>query len=294
MSHLKFSIATPSRNALPNLRRCVGSIRGQQGAWREHLVQDALSTDGTDAWLALQPDLSARCERDAGMYDAINRAWSRAQGDILSWLNCDEQYLPGTLARVAEAFDAHAEVDVVSGDFYVVDPDGRPVAVRQEIPFRRAYVVNGFLNTASCALFFRRRLLDRGGLRFDPALRYAGDTELMVRLHDSGVRFMHLAQPLSLFGLSGENLSARPECAAEIAALNLMLGGFRSPVLARSVMLGRRLERLLRGAYRRRPVAYRFATDEVPNYVEVRAPRVGGRYALSDTAHDASVTRCDT
>ena len=36
-----FSIATPARNALSNLRRCAGSVRGQQGAHWEHLVQDA-------------------------------------------------------------------------------------------------------------------------------------------------------------------------------------------------------------------------------------------------------------
>jgi hypothetical protein len=32
------------------------------------------------------------------MYDAINKAWERGKegdGDIYSWLNCDEQYLAG-------------------------------------------------------------------------------------------------------------------------------------------------------------------------------------------------------
>ena len=41
-------------------------------------------------------------EKDAGMYDAINRGLARTHGEICSYLNCDEQYLPGALAKVAE------------------------------------------------------------------------------------------------------------------------------------------------------------------------------------------------
>ena len=96
-SGVTFSIATPTRNALAKLRRCVGSVQGPFGPSCEQLVQDACSTDGTPEWLFRQPDLKAVSEPDAGMYDAINRAWGRAQGQILSWLNSDEQYLPGTL-----------------------------------------------------------------------------------------------------------------------------------------------------------------------------------------------------
>ena len=44
---------------------------------------------------------SAFIEKDGGMYDAVNRGYRRAQGDILAYLNCDEQYLPGALKTVA-------------------------------------------------------------------------------------------------------------------------------------------------------------------------------------------------
>ena len=88
MSELQFSIATPTRNALDKLRRCVGSVRGQAGVTLEHLVQDARSDDGSPAWLQLQaqqdPRLQPISAADAGMYDAINRAWARSNGRVLS------------------------------------------------------------------------------------------------------------------------------------------------------------------------------------------------------------------
>ena len=50
------------------------------------------------------------------MYDAINRGFARASGDIVCWLNSDEQYLEGTLAKVADYFETHPDIDVLFGD----------------------------------------------------------------------------------------------------------------------------------------------------------------------------------
>ena len=56
-----FSIATPTRNSLAVLKKCVGSIRNQKETSYEHIIQDALSNDGTAAWLAKQNDLKWTC-----------------------------------------------------------------------------------------------------------------------------------------------------------------------------------------------------------------------------------------
>jgi glycosyltransferase involved in cell wall biosynthesis len=277
-----FSVATPTRNDLGKLKRCVGSIRGQQGVSVEHLVQDACSSDGTPDWLVSQADLLARSERDDGMYDAINRAWGRANGQILSWLNADEQYLPGTLATVAAFFETHPDVDVLFGDYIVCKDSGTPVALRREINFRRLYVANSFLYAQSCTLFFRSSLLQRGLLRFDTSLRYASDKDLMLKLVAAGVRIAHIAEYLALFGIDGNNLSTHPQMLLEAEAVRRRHGAFANRGLRQLVLSGRRLERLLHGGYAKQSLVYAYATDEVPMYKEFKANRVGGRYALSD------------
>jgi glycosyltransferase involved in cell wall biosynthesis len=277
-----FSVATPTRNALNKLRRCVGSIRGQQGVTVEHLVQDASSSDGTPAWLASQAGLLALSERDDGMYDAINRAWGRANGRILSWLNADEQYLPGTLAMVAKFFDAHPTVDVLFGDYIVCSDTGVPVALRREINFRRVYVANSFLYAQSCTLFFRRELFDKGLLRFDTSLRYASDKDLLLKLVGAGARIAHVPEYMALFGIDGNNLSTHPQMQLEAEAVRQRHGAFGNQGLRQIVLAGRRLERLLSGGYAKQSLVYAYATDELPRYKEVTAKRVGGRYALSD------------
>lgn len=79
-----FFVATPSLNAVQWLTVCVLSIEAQVGPniRVHHHVQDGGSNDGTVAWLQnYEQHLSARAnysfswasERDAGMYDAVNR-----------------------------------------------------------------------------------------------------------------------------------------------------------------------------------------------------------------------------
>lgn len=291
MTTVRFSIATPTRNSLDKLKRCIGSVRGQRGVALEHLVQDAQSTDGTPEWLLGQTGLQAVSENDAGMYDAINRAWSRSKGEILSWLNSDEQYLPGTLAKVQAYFDAHPEVDVVFGDYIVADPQGRPVALRREIPFRRIYVVNSFLNMASATIFFRRHLWDSGLLRLNSQYRYAADKDLILRLAAAGAVIKHIPEYLAVFGIDGTNQSTHPQMELEVESIRHENGAFRSQAMRNIVLLGRRVERLLNGGYRLDTIRYRYAIDETPAYVEFEAAHLGGRYSLADIEGRADSVR---
>lgn len=288
---VRFSIATPTRNALDKLKRCIGSVRGQHEVTHEHIVQDGQSSDGTPAWLAGQVGLLAKSEADAGMYDAINRAWARSSGEFLSWLNSDEQYLPGTLAKVAAYFDTHPDVDVVFGDYIVADASGKPVALRREIPFRRIYVVNRQLNTQSCTLFFRRKLLDKGLLQLDSNYKYAADKALMLRLGDVGTVIQRLPDYLAIFGIDGTNLSTHVKMAQEAETIRIAHGALRIKALRHLVLIGRHIERLVSGAYRAGNIRYLYAVDERPSYVEIETAGLGGRYSLADTKGRADSIR---
>jgi hypothetical protein len=213
------------------------------------------------------------------MYDAINKAWERGkEGDIYSWLNCDEQYLPGTLAKVAEYFDRHPEVDAVFGNAIIVDGDGRPLAARREIPLRKAYVTNGFLYALSCTLFYRSHLRESDLLRLDASYRYSADAELVLKLLDAGVRFGHIDDYLSVFGVAGGNLSFSEKMAEESEAIKFKYGRSRNALVRKAVMGGRYLERLLTGCYRKENVTFDFAVNEVPDYQKREAKGLGTRF----------------
>src|SRR6202142_2655112 len=121
---MKFSVITPSFRNSNWLKLCIASVADQQGVELEHIVQDSRSDDGTQDWLPHDKRVKAFIEKDGGMYDAVNRGYRRAQGDILAYLNCDEQYLPGALKAVRDFFEAHPEIEVALAGAIVVDGDG--------------------------------------------------------------------------------------------------------------------------------------------------------------------------
>ena len=120
---MKFSIVTPSFRQLSWLKRCVRSV-ADQGVEVEHLIQDAGTGADLEAWIAAHSTARLAVETDSGMYDALNRGFSRATGEVCAWLNCDEQYLPGTLAKVRTIFQNEPETDWVVGDHLLINADG--------------------------------------------------------------------------------------------------------------------------------------------------------------------------
>ncbi len=276
-----FSVVTPCFNAAKILPQCVGSVRGQKDVTVEHLIQDGLSKDPTAAWARNQQGLIVYSEKDRGMYDAINKGWARARGDILSWLNADEQYIPGSLARVARVFDDNPDVDIVYGNTIMVGPDGSPLAARREIPLRAVYVRNGFLYTLSCSLFYRRRLFDQGLLQLDPAFRNAGDTDLMLRLLSTGRRSAQLRVYIGLFGVDGNNITIDGNSKMDVEVQRIRKEHEALPApLRRVVMLGRYVERLIRGCYASDSVSYDFALDEKPTYRRIENVRASSRFTF--------------
>lgn len=279
---MRFVIATPVLNGMPSLLRCVGSVRGQDpGIDRIHVIQDGGSTDGTRIWLSQQPDVKVRLEPDAGMYDAIEKAWGLADGDAFSWLNSDEQYLPGTLQAVQEAFDAHPDVDILFGDTIIVDPDGYPFAARREIPLRAWYVKNTFLYAHSCSTFFRGRLHKQKKLKFDLQYRAVGDMELVLRLLNDGAVCRHIPRYLGIFGVDGKNLSLSERAKREHRDIQRRYGAYRLAPCRRLVHLARSTERLIRGCYRSDHISYQYARNEKPDYRNFADITAGFRFTYS-------------
>ena len=103
----RISIVTPTYNSEEYLEACILSIRNQCYENLEHIIIDGGSTDGTlEIIRKYEHDYPLRwiSEPDGGMYDAINKGFSMAAGDILAWLNSDDFYFPWTCEVVAGAF----------------------------------------------------------------------------------------------------------------------------------------------------------------------------------------------
>jgi len=242
---MKFSIITPSFRQPEWLRLCVASVADQQGVQVEHLVQDA----GTPG---LQPAdfFPARMEikPDDGMYDAINHGLDRATGEICAHLNCDEQYLPEALQRVAQIFEAEPATDAVLAGTILTRDDGTPITCRRAILPRPTYAALVNSGVHSCSVFWRRRL-SQEGLRFDPAWKLIGDAAFFLELMRRTSRIRVVDFSTSAFTFTGVNMGDDPRMVDEAIRRRTMPGSPPEWLRLPSVAL-HRVRRFLAGAQR--------------------------------------------
>jgi glycosyltransferase involved in cell wall biosynthesis len=257
---MKFSITTPSFRNSDWLKLCIASVADQEGVELEHIVQDAGSDDGTLDWLLRDSRVQAHVEKDEGMYDAINRGWRRASGDILAYLNCDEQYLPGALQAVHDFFATHPETDVVLADTVIVNPQGEYLCHRYSLIPRRHQLWVRFA-VLTCAVFFRRRVLDEWQLYFDTRWRALGDAIWFGALVERGAKFAELRRFTSAFTETGDNLALKPVALEERQRRNRMAPWWVR--LARpGFILAHRYQLLASGAFRQQPFEFALFTPD--------------------------------
>ena len=221
---MKFSIVTPNYNYGRFLKKALESVLAQADAPGapevEHIVIDGGSTDDSVAILkdwatfaAAQPAAKAGrysfqfvSEPDQGQTDAINKGLRRATGDIVAWLNADEWYLPGKLALAAAAFAQYPSTDFLYGEPLFVDKDGKPIRVRYGHRFSKFVLYGCCCYIASCASFWRRRLLDDGHY-LDPFYKVIMDGEYYCRISKAGYSFRFLPATIAAFTWHDANVS---------------------------------------------------------------------------------------
>jgi glycosyltransferase involved in cell wall biosynthesis len=213
----RISIVTPSFNQGRYLGEALESVRLQHHSDVEHLVFDGGSTDTT---IALLESVAGRSDGahlcwlsgpDGGQSDALNRGFATAKGDIIGWLNADDRYRPGCFDHIVKAFAEDPDVDVLYGDFALIDQDGAVQKVRREIGFNRFILLyHHVLYIPTPATFFRRRIFEEGN-RLKPDLHYAMDYEFFLRLADAGYRFQHIPRVVADFRIHPESKSCRME-----------------------------------------------------------------------------------
>ena len=98
---MKVSVVTPSYNQGQFIQRTLESVATQSGAEIEHIVFDGGSTDKTvDVLKRFGSGVRWLSEKDKGQTDAVNKGIRATDSGIIGWLNSDDIYYPGAIARV--------------------------------------------------------------------------------------------------------------------------------------------------------------------------------------------------
>ncbi len=120
------SVVTPSYNQGLFIEETIRSVLLQGYPELEYIIIDGGSTDESvqvirkyEPWLAHWVS-----ERDSGQSEALNKGFARATGPFVAWLNSDDLFLPGALARGVTALHANPTAVLAYGDCDIVDEAG--------------------------------------------------------------------------------------------------------------------------------------------------------------------------
>lgn len=177
------------------LQRCIDSIAAQSYAAIEHIVIDGGSQDGTVEILQASPDVRWLSEQDRGQSDAINKGLRMATGDVLGWLNADDELAPGAVKRIVDAVQ-QTGVGLVYGDIELVEA-GRSRRVRPSPTFGPEVLWKGN-RISQPGTFWTRAAQDQVGL-LDEDYHLTMDFELWLRFARAGVGARYIPEVLARF-----------------------------------------------------------------------------------------------
>lgn len=221
---MKVSVITVVLNNKAGLTKTIESIREQSFGDYELIVVDGGSSDGTVELIEQHRDVVSRwiSERDAGIYDAMNKGISLARGEYLLFLNSGDYFAnPNSLESVFESEDADHPVTLIYCDSYEEDLAGRKYLKRARHP-SRLYLG---MFTHHQAMFFSRAAVGSG---YEANYRIAGDYALVCRLLRMGsATTRYIPIPVTVFeegGFSQRNISAGRQELLRIQAVVLQYG----------------------------------------------------------------------
>ena len=213
----RVSVILPAHNAAGSLPAALDSLLVQSLTDFEVLVVDDASKDETAAVAAEYAANDARVHlltraSNGGAAAARNLGFGRARGKWLALLDADDAYLPDRLETLVAQGDAW-ESDIIADNLrFVTATEGRHLGMALAPDDRifkanltaAAFVLgNLFLNRGFKLGYlkplFRRRFVDRHGLRQNERLRIAEDYHFVLDALLCGGRFHVMPQPGYLY-----------------------------------------------------------------------------------------------
>jgi glycosyltransferase involved in cell wall biosynthesis len=190
---VRWGVVTPTLNGERFFERTLGSIWSQQSdrIQIDHVIVDGGSVDGTLDIAAKYPSRVLRSEDDQGMYDAVNKGMAMVEGDIVGYINADDEIAPGAMEVISEAFMAHPDAGWVCGKVEYIGAEDELLGLMQPVRLSlRSYLGIGWSPIPQQTVWARRWFYDDVG-PFDVDYKNCGD-------YDWYARALKLQQPLIL------------------------------------------------------------------------------------------------
>jgi glycosyltransferase involved in cell wall biosynthesis len=206
---MKISLITVSYNSAYTIRDTFESVLNQSFEDIEYIVIDGASKDSTiDIIKEYEPKFNGRMkwvsESDSGLYDAMNKGFKMATGDIIGIINSDDLFASDdAIANIINAFNENPDKDCVYADLFYVSKENTSKIIRKWVSGKQRKFRYGW-HPAHPTFYLRKRIYERYGY-FNLHFGFAADFELMLRFVEKyQVSMVYLPKPLVKMRLGGK------------------------------------------------------------------------------------------
>ena len=178
------SVITVVFNGATTLEHNIRSVMGQDYDNVEHIIIDGGSTDGTTDILRKYDDHIDYwvSEKDAGIYDAMNKGIALARGEYVGMLNADDYFAnPSSLGKIVGRL-RESNADAVFSCLDIIDPDNLGHVLRKyRITRFSSFMLRIGVMPPHPTFYCKRSCYEKAG-PYRTDYRIAADFEMMVRL----------------------------------------------------------------------------------------------------------------
>lgn len=191
-----FTVITVCLNAQKTIRGTIESVVSQECGEYEYIITDGESADGT--WEMIKqyreiPQIKAFSEKDAGLYNAMNKAIKKSSGQYLIFMNSgDTFYSPNVLKEVREYIEHTGKLDIYYGNTKRIYSDKQ---VPEKYPGRRGVKIMLLAGKMPChqSVFASAEVMRK--YMFDESYSITADFNFFMKC----VRYNHSMKYMDLF-----------------------------------------------------------------------------------------------
>lgn len=204
------SIVIPTLNSEKYLQKTIDSIKKQTYSFIEIIIVDSLSDDNTKNIISFNSKYISKViyEKDHGMYEAINKGFNHANGEIFAYLNSDDLYYEDTISTIVSAFQLNPSIDIIYGNLDFIDQNDNFINNVKYPKFS-----NFELSTSSFSLigqpssFWTKKLYYSVG-GFNEKLRMAGDHDFYIKAKKR-FNFLKIEKTFAAFRVHTKSLTSK-------------------------------------------------------------------------------------
>lgn len=200
------SIITPTLNAEATVKRAILSVINQQYQEIEHLIIDGYSKDNT---ISIIQDYQERYghiiliqEKDAGIYDAMNKGINLCKGDWLYFLGADDELYDENVLSDLHSLGAFSQDRVFFGNVYI---KGDTKWAKDKTIYDGPFDLKKLLQKNICqqAIFYPRHIIKDIGY-FNEEYEVTADWDYNLRCFAKQV-FLYVDKTIAVFASGGKS-----------------------------------------------------------------------------------------